>query len=130
MSSFRDKFPQRGRAAGRTTSSSWRKGTHAGGFFHTFNALHESMKQIVIASERAAEELPRSRTGCAAVSSGAFDCRHSAADLETKIAILQKKGQQEKSRCPPTVALYVASNIRSNVREPKARCRPWLPIHR
>jgi len=88
-------------------------------FFHTFNALHDSMKQIVIAMTRSPKELAEIETGCAAVRWGLI------ADIQPRIwrqsCLLQKKAEQEKVTLPTDVALYVAQNIRSNVRSWKGR---------
>ena len=86
-------------------------------FFHTFNALFQYRKQIVISSDRAPKEMTPyeqrlvSRFGAGVV----VDIK--APDLETRIAILRKKAEADKFFVPDDVINFIASSIKSNIRE-------------
>ena len=86
-------------------------------FFHTFNTLHETSKQIVISSDRSPKELNDFEDRLRSRFEWGLVVDIQPPDLETKVAILQRKAEQERIALPTEVALFIAGNVRTNVRE-------------
>jgi chromosomal replication initiator protein len=86
-------------------------------FFHTFNTLYETNKQIVISSDRPPREIPTLEDRLRSRFEWGLLTDIQSPDLETRIAILRKKAQIESLEVPNEVMLYIATNIQSNIRE-------------
>ncbi|RFS86963.1 chromosomal replication initiator protein DnaA [Actinomadura spongiicola] len=86
-------------------------------FFHTFNTLHNASKQIVISSDRPPKELVTLEDRLRNRFEWGLTTDVQPPELETRIAILQKKARQEGLAAPPDVLEFIASQIATNIRE-------------
>ena len=86
-------------------------------FFYTFNALYESHKQVVISGDRYPKDIHNMEKRLRSRFESGLIADINPPDLETKIAILYKKAENHKKQIPQDVAIFIASNIKSNIRE-------------
>jgi len=86
-------------------------------FFHTFNTLHDSGKQIVVTSDKFPKDIPNLEGRLRSRFEWGLIADIQPPEIETKIAIIEKKMQESKMELSQTVAHYIASQVESNIRE-------------
>ncbi len=86
-------------------------------FFHTFNTLHNGQKQIVVSSDCPPQEIPTLEERLHSRFQWGLIADLEPPDLETKVAILQRRAERDGIHLDDDIAMYVASKVKSNVRE-------------
>ena len=86
-------------------------------FFHTFNSLYDTHKQIIISADCPPREIPTIEERLHSRFEWGLIADIQPPDLETKVAIIKKKAERQNISIPDNVALYIASKIKSNIRE-------------
>jgi chromosomal replication initiator protein len=86
-------------------------------FFHTFNSLHNDRHQIVLTSDKVPRDIPGLEDRLRNRFESGLIADIAPPDLETRVAIIQKKAALEHLPLPAEVALYIAQNVSANVRE-------------
>lgn len=86
-------------------------------FFHTFNSLYESHKQIVVTSDKFPKEIPKLEERLRSRFEWGLIADIQAPDIETKQAILEAKADQNKIKLPEDVAVFLSNSVITNIRE-------------
>ncbi|MEZ5308241.1 MAG: chromosomal replication initiator protein DnaA [Pyrinomonadaceae bacterium] len=86
-------------------------------FFHTFNALYNDQKQIIISSDTQPKEIPTLEERLHSRFEWGLIADMEPPDLETKVAILKRKADANGYEIPDEIAFYIANSVRSNIRE-------------
>jgi chromosomal replication initiator protein len=86
-------------------------------FFHTFNTLHDSGKQIVVTSDKFPKDIPNLESRLRSRFEWGLIADIQPPEIETKIAIIEKKVQENNIELPNNVVHYIASHVESNIRE-------------
>ena len=86
-------------------------------FFHIFNALHDGQKQIVVSSDCPPRQIPTIEERLHSRFEWGLIADIQSPDIETKVAILRKKAAAERVELPENVALFIASKVKTNIRE-------------
>ncbi|MBE0556582.1 MAG: chromosomal replication initiator protein DnaA, partial [Proteobacteria bacterium] len=86
-------------------------------FFHTFNTLHDAGKQIVVTSDKFPKDIPNLEGRLRSRFEWGLIADIQPPEIETKVAILEKKAQENHIALPGNVSLYIASQAETNIRE-------------
>jgi len=86
-------------------------------FFHTFNSLHNSKKQVIISSDRPPKDIQGVEDRLVSRFEWGLVTDIQPPDLETRVAILQKKAELKNYNVPADILLFIAQNVPSNIRE-------------
>lgn len=86
-------------------------------FFHTFNALHQNNRQVVMTSDRLPKEIPAIEERLVSRFEWGMIADIQAPDLETRLAILRTKAKEKNYNIEPEILTYIAETIQSNIRE-------------
>lgn len=98
-------------------------------FFHTFNALHQSNKQIVVSSDRPPKSIPALEHRLVSRFEWGMIADIGQPDLETRTAILSQKCKEKNYKLSPEIINYIAANIQSNVRELEGALNRIMAYH-
>ncbi|MDZ7798840.1 MAG: chromosomal replication initiator protein DnaA [Patescibacteria group bacterium] len=98
-------------------------------FFHTFNTLHQTNKQIVVSSDRPPKSIPALEHRLVSRFEWGMIADIGQPDLETRIAILEKKCKEKNYKLKPEIINYIASNIEKNIRELEGALNRIIAYH-